>query len=605
MAKVKRLSNNEQIRAVLSDVKTEIKDGVFIFTNKMPLNEFAKKIGVNANDLIKKFFLKGQLFTINHILDEEQIAELCMDYGLDFKKEVNVDAGNFLNEIVFNDDEKLLSKRPPVVTVMGHVDHGKTTLIDYIRETKVALSESSGITQHTGAYQAEHKGAKITFIDTPGHEAFSEMRSRGAKITDVIILVVAADDGVMPQTKEAIKHAQSSNVPVVVFVNKMDKPNKNVEKIMRELSENDLILEEYGGDVPVVKGSAKTGEGIDQLLEQILLMTDIMELKANFNREPFGTVIESKIDKGLGTSATLIIENGRIEKGDFIVAGSSYGRVKMLIDPSTMKPISEATPGMPVIISGLNNPPLAGERFICISDEKLAKKLAQEKAAIDKSQTLFNKTMNLVANDNGKKVINIIIRSDVQGTAEALESQLKDMQNDDAMVKIISAQAGQVSNNDLLLAHTSNALIIVFNNKPSSTIKQSAKQQGVKLSYHTVIYDAIDVVEKLLDAERTVIYEEKKIGQARVVKLFRYSKLGVIAGSIMDEGLVKLGCKVKVVRNRKIVHEGIIETLQREKNEVKEVNNGKDFGTHIRKYDDIKVDDILEFYEDVAVPFKS
>lgn len=604
MSKIKRLSNTEEVKAQLSNTKTEIKEGVFIFTNKMPLGEFAAKIKINPNELIKYFLLKGKMYTINQVIEEEEIAEVCVEKGLDFKKEENVDAGNFLNAVKFEDDEKLLTKRPPVITIMGHVDHGKTTLIDYIRKTKVALTESSGITQHTGAYQAEHKNNKITFIDTPGHEAFSEMRSRGAKITDLIVLVVAADDGVMPQTKEAINLAKETNAPLIVFVNKMDKPTKNLERIKLELSSNDLVIEEFGGDTAVVYGSAKTGQGIEELLEQIILTTDIMDLKANPNRYPVGTVIESKIDRGVGTVATLIVETGTLMKGDFIVAGSSYGRVKALISSSNGQLIEKATPGMPVIVTGLNIPPLAGDRFIGFEDEKFAKKLAQEKAQIDKNRELFNKSSNLTAVDDSRKFINIIIRSDVQGTAEALKTSIDGMSNDDAVVKVIAAQAGEVSNNDLLLAQASNALIINFNNKPSANIKQMAKQNKIKLAYYNVVFKAMEDIQALLDAERSVVYEDRKIGSAIVIKLFKYSKVGTIAGCMVEEGLVKANAKVKVIRKKKVVHEGVIETLKRELNDVKEVEVGKDFGTHIRKFNDVLVDDILEFYESVAVPFK-
>ncbi|VEU78326.1 translation initiation factor IF-2 [Mycoplasmopsis columbinasalis] len=605
MSKIKRLSNTEAVKAQLSNTKTEVKNGVFIFTNKMPLGEFANKIKLSANELIKYFMLKRKMYQINHVLEEEEIAEVCMEHGLDFRKEQNVDAGNFLNEVKFEDDPKLLTKRPPVVTVMGHVDHGKTTLVDYIRKTKVAQSESSGITQHTGAYQASHQNNKITFIDTPGHEAFSQMRSRGAKITDLIILVVAADDGVMPQTKEAIQLALDLNVPVVVFVNKMDKPNKNIDKIKNELLAAGLVTEEYGGNVPMIYGSAKLGDGVDSLLEQILLSTDILELKANKNRYPYGTVVESKIDRGVGATATLLIESGTLYRGDFIVAGSAYGRVKNLISSSTGQAIEEATPGMPVVITGLNVAPFAGERFIAFEDEKFAKKLAQEKAQIDKNKLLFNKSSQPQNGDETRKIINIIIRSDVQGTAEALREALHDMHNDEAVIHVLSAQAGEVSNNDLLIAQTSNALVINFNQKPSVNIKQSAKQLKVKLAYYNVLFKATEDMQALLDAQRTVVYEEKKIGTAVVIKLFKYSKVGIIAGCMMEDGVVKAHSKVKVLRRKKIVHDGVIDSLRRELNDVKEVETGKDFGTHIHKFDGVQLDDILEFYEDVPVPFKS
>lgn len=595
----KRISNVNEVRNQLFDVKTEVKNGVFIFTNTMPIGEFAKKINLAPTEIIKNFLLKGKMYQINHVLTEEEIAEICMEHNLDFKKEKNVDASNFLNMVQFEDDPKSLGRRAPVITVMGHVDHGKTTLIDFIRKTRVADTESSGITQHTGAYQIEHKNRKITFIDTPGHEAFSQMRTRGAKITDIIILVVAADDGVMPQTKEAIQLSKLAKVPLIVFVNKIDKPNKDVEKVKRELAENDVIVEDYGGDVQIVYGSAKTGEGVDKLFEAILLLTDLLDLKANANRYPVGTVIESKIDKGVGVVSSLIIENGTLVKGDFLVAGSSYGRIRSLTD-ALGKSMEEATPGTPVVVTGLNNSPLAGDRFIGFEDEKFAKKLAEEKAEIDKNRILNDRNTSNT-NEEGKKIFNVIIRSDVQGTSEAIRSKLDNMSNNEAMIKVIGAQVGQVTNSDLLLAQASDAMIITFNIKASSGVKQSAKQAGIKLINYDVIYKIIEDMQALLDGEKAVVYEEKKIGSSHIMKVFFYSKVGSIAGCMMDEGVVKAGCKVKVFRGKKMIHAGVLDSLKREINDAKEVEKGKDFGCHIKKFDDIKEDDILEFFEDVPV----
>lgn len=599
MPRKNRISNVDEVKNQLSDIKTEVKNGVFIFTNKMPLGEFAQKIGMNANDLIKRFLMKGKLYQINYVLDEEEIAEVCMERGLDFRKEQNIDAANFLHAVKFEDDEKSLVKKPPIITVMGHVDHGKTTLIDFIRKTKVVETESSGITQHTGAYQVVYKGNKITFIDTPGHEAFTEMRSRGAKITDIIILVVAADDGVMPQTREAIDHAKAADVPIVVFVNKIDKPNKDLERIKRELAECNVIVEEYGGDVQMVTGSALKGQGIEDLFEAISLLAQLLDLKANRSRYPVGTVIESKIDKGVGVVSTLIVENGSLYKGDFIVAGSSYGRVRSLKD-ATGKQMEHAHPGTPVVVTGLNNSPLAGDRFIGFQDEKFAKKLAEEKAQIDKNRALYDKSQTSEI-EIGKKVFNVIIRSDVQGTAEAIKGKIDGMCNDEAMIKVIGAQAGQITNADLLLAQASDARIITFNVKPSAAIKQSAKQSGITIVNYSVIYKIIEDMEAHLKGQKAVVYEEKKIGSAHIIKVFFYSKVGAIAGCMMDEGVVKANCKVKVFRGRKMIHDGVIETLKRELNDAKEVEKGKDFGTHIKKFDDIKEDDILEFFEDVPV----
>ncbi|MBT1387277.1 translation initiation factor IF-2 [Mycoplasma bovis] len=599
MAKKNRLSNTSVVKEQLSDIKTEVVDGTFIFTNRMPLGEFAEKIKVNANDLIKRFLLRGKFYQINHILEEEEIAEICLEKGLDFKKEENIDAGNFLNEVKFNDDKSLLVKRPPIITVMGHVDHGKTSLIDYIRKTNVVSTESSGITQHTGAYQISYKGDKITFIDTPGHEAFSKMRSRGAKVTDIIILVVAADDGVMPQTKEAIMHAKSANVPLIVFVNKMDKPQKNLDKLKRELMENDVLIEEFWGDTQIVYGSALKGQGIEELFSAILLLADLLDLKANPSRYPVGTVIESKVDKGVGVVTTIIVENGTLYKGDFIVAGSCYGKVRTMKSPGGAF-VDEVLPGTPVKIAGLNNSPLAGDRFIGFEDEKYAKKLALDKAQIDKSQTLYEKNQfNNV--ELGKKVFNVIIRSDVQGTAEAIKNKLSAMENEEATIRVIGAQVGQVSSSDLLLAQASNAIIIAFNVKVSPNIKQTAKQSNIKIMSYDVIYKIVEDMQSILDGEKPIVYEERKIGSAHCVKLFFYSKVGTIAGCMQDEGVVKLGCKVQIFRNKKMIHEGIVETLRRETNDLKVVEKGKDFGTHIKKFNDIKEDDVLVFFEEVPV----
>ncbi|MCS4536637.1 MULTISPECIES: translation initiation factor IF-2 [unclassified Mycoplasma] len=599
MSKKNRITNQQDVQSQLNNIKTEVKDGVFIFTSTMPLGEFANKVGVNPNDLIKKFMMKGKMYQINHILEEEEIAELCLELNLDFKKEQSVDASNFLNTVEFIDDEKSLTKRPPVITIMGHVDHGKTSLLDYIRKSKVVETESSGITQHVGAYQVINDKGTITFIDTPGHEVFTEMRSRGAQVTDIVILVVAADDGVMPQTKEAIQHTRAANAPMIVFVNKMDKQTKDIEKVKRELAENDVIVEEYGGDVPIVYGSAKTGEGVDELLDNIITFSDLMDLKANKNRYPSGFVLESRADKGVGVVATLIIDNGTLYKGDYMVAGSTYGRIKSLKNTNG-KLIEFATPGMPVVVSGLNTSPQAGERFISFEDEKFAKKIAIEKQQMDKRTDLFNRAQ-AASDEDGKKILNIIIRSDVQGTSEALKSKLDGMSNDEAIIRVIGAQTGEVSNSDLLLAQTSDALIITFRIKASSNIKQSAKQAGVKIAYYDVVFKVIEDMQTWLDGEKAVVYEEKKIGSGHVIKTFFYSKVGTIAGTMLDEGVVKANSKVKVFRGKKLIHEGVIETLRRDINDVKEVEKGKDFGMKIRKFNDIKEDDVVEFFEDVAV----
>ncbi|WP_416321829.1 translation initiation factor IF-2 [Mycoplasmopsis felis] len=594
-----RISNVQEIKEQLQTTKTEVKNGVFIFTSKMSIADFSKSTNISANDIIKKFFLLGKMYNVNHILSEEEIAELCIENGLDFQKETNVDGSNFLDEVNFEDKPEDLITRNPIIAVMGHVDHGKTTLIDKIRKSNIVASESSGITQHTGAYEIAHKKSHITFLDTPGHEAFTKMRARGAKVTDIIILVVAADDGVMPQTKEAIQHAKAANVPIIVFVNKMDKPNKDLDRLKGELAENEVVISEYGGDVQIVYGSAINGEGLTELFDEITLLAEVMDLKANPKRYPIGTVIESRIDKGAGAVSTIVIENGTLYKGDFIVAGSRYGRIRSLTD-SQGNPLEKVLPGQPGIITGLNYAPDAGDKFIGFSDEKFAKKLANEKAFADKMNLLHDKSVAM-QNTDGKKVINVIIKSDVHGTSEAIKGQINSMENEEAIVKVIAASAGYVNGNDLLLAQASNAIIFVFNLKTPSNMKQNAAAQNISLIEHNVIYKIIEDCQTLLDGQKAPVYEERKIGEAHILKVFFYSKVGKIAGCLQDSGVVKEKCKVKVYRKSKLIHEGVLESLKRELNDAKEVVKGKDFGTHIKNFNDIELDDVLEFYEDVRI----
>lgn len=594
-----RISNVKEIKEQLQTTKTEVKNGVFIFTSKMSIADFSKSTNISANDIIKKFFLLGKMYNVNHILSEEEIAELCIENGLDFQKETNVDGSNFLDEVNFEDKPEDLITRNPIIAVMGHVDHGKTTLIDKIRKSNIVASESSGITQHTGAYEIAHKKSHITFLDTPGHEAFTKMRARGAKVTDIIILVVAADDGVMPQTKEAIQHAKAANVPIIVFVNKMDKPNKDLDRLKGELAENEVVISEYGGDVQIVYGSAINGEGLTELFDEITLLAEVMDLKANPKRYPIGTVIESRVDKGAGAVSTIVIENGTLYKGDFIVAGSRYGRIRSLTD-SQGNPLEKVLPGQPGIITGLNYAPDAGDKFIGFSDEKFAKKLANEKAFADKMNLLHDKSVAM-QNTDGKKVINVIIKSDVHGTSEAIKGQINSMENEEAIVKVIAASTGYVNGNDLLLAQASNAIIFVFNLKTPSNMKQNAAAQNISLIEHNVIYKIIEDCQTLLDGQKAPVYEERKIGEAHILKVFFYSKVGKIAGCLQDSGVVKEKCKVKVYRKSKLIHEGVLESLKRELNDAKEVVKGKDFGTHIKNFNDIELDDVLEFYEDVRI----
>lgn len=593
----KRLTNVENIKKQLEINETKLKNGIFIFHGPLTISEFANKINKNAADLLTLYFKKGIIKNINTSLSEEEIAELCFEYNLDFKKEDSVNANNLLDKLEIIDDPADLVVRPPIVTIMGHVDHGKTTLIDQIRKSNVLKTEFGGITQHTGAYQITYSNRKITFLDTPGHEAFTEMRSRGAKITDIVVIVVAADDGVKPQTIEAIDHAKAANVPIIVFVNKIDKPSIDLEKIKSQLSEIDIVCEEWGGDVQFVYGSALTNKNIDQLLEAIFLQADMLDLKVNLNREPIGTIIESRIDKGRGVVATVIVQNGTLLPRDFIIAGGQYGNIRSL---ETIEGVSikKALPGMPCVITGLNKPPLSGEKFIVISDEKYAKKIATEKSYLDKQKELNEK--NTYSSIDGIKNINIIIKTDVQGTAEAIKNSVLKIKNDEARVNVIRATAGEINKADVILAEASNARIYAFNvSNVLNEVKSIAEQKHIKIIKHNIIYKIIEELTALVKTLKEPVYESKLIGEANVIQLFFYSKVGTIAGCMMTNGQVKEFSKVEVWRKNKLIFEGIISSLKIGKNDVKVVEKGHDFGTHIKDFDKIEVDDILKFYEDV------
>ena len=597
--KSKRISNDDEIKNQLVDIKVELKDGVFIFTGPMSVNEFAKRINKSTNEILTNLFKKGIMYTLNSILSEEEIAEICFEYGFDFKKEIELNESNFMDHFEINDDQKDLVPRPPIITIMGHVDHGKTTLIDKIRKSNITSTEAGGITQHTGAYQVNHKKRLITFLDTPGHEAFTAMRLNGAKVTDIVILVVAADDGVMPQTVEAIDHAKAAKVPIIVFINKMDKPNADPEKVKGDLSKHDILAEDWGGDTTFIYGSALTGQGIEDLFEAIILQADILNLRANKNRSPIGTVIEANILTGKGTIATLMITNGTIYKRDFIVAGSNFGRIKTLLSIEG-KEIESAGPGTPVIITGLNYLPKSGDKFLGFEDEKFAKKLANKKAFSDKQNELINKNINL-NNTGDKKVVNLIIKSDVQGTAEAIKYSLSKLSNKDVIINIVRYSSGSITNSDILLAKASNAIIFAFNLKVDASIRNQAAQEKIIIKTSSIIYEIIEEVENIIKSYGEPEYEEIKVGEAVIQKIFFYSKVGNIAGCLTTSGVIKINTKMKLIRNNKVIHEGILETLQHGKDTIKKIEKGKEFGTHIKDFNDIKEGDIIETYENVLI----
>ena len=593
----KRQSNVGNIKKHLATAETKLVNGVFVFHGPLTISDFSKKINVNAASILTIFFKKGVMKNINSSLNEEEIAELCLEFNLDFKKEDVVDAQNILDKLEIIDDPNDLVSRPPIVTIMGHVDHGKTTLIDQIRKSNVLDTEFGGITQHTGAYQAKFKDRRITFLDTPGHQAFTEMRSRGAKVTDIVIIVVAADDGVKPQTIEAIDHAKAANVPIIVFVNKIDKPNVDLEKVKSQLSEHNIVCEEWGGDIQFVYGSAIKNKNIDQLLEAIFIQADLLDLKANLNRDPIGTIIESKLDRGKGVVSTVIVQNGTLYPRDFIVAGGQYGNIRSLTTVEG-KPLDKAFPGMPCIITGLNKNPLAGDKFIVLSDEKFAKKMAEEKQYLDKQKELSEKNSIIVK--DGIKTINIIIKTDVQGTAEAIKNSISKIKNDEVIINVIRSGAGEINKADIILAEASNARIYAFNNEGlNSDVKKMAESKNVKIIKHNIIYKIIEELSLLIKTLKEPVYEEKLIGEAIVIQLFYYSKVGTIAGCKQLQGICKEFSKVEVYRKNKMIFKGTINSLKREKNDVKIVEKGFDFGTHIKDFDKIEVDDELKFYEDV------
>ncbi|MCK5945842.1 MAG: translation initiation factor IF-2, partial [Mycoplasmataceae bacterium] len=490
-----RKTSESQILEQMKIVDVELKDGVFVYTGPLSIAEFCKTANLKLNEVVGYFFKKGEMFNANHTLTEDQLVELCLEYEFDFQKESEVNASNFMDEVEISDHDDDLIERSPIITIMGHVDHGKTTLIDKIRNANVAGSEAGGITQHTGAYQIERKGKKITFLDTPGHEAFTSMRSRGAQLTDIVILVVAADDGIMPQTKEAIDHAKAAKVPVIVFVNKMDKPGADLERVKGDLSKYDIVAEDWGGDHQILSGSALKGEGIEKLFDAIFMEAEMLELKANPNRQALGIVVESRLDKGMGSTSTVIVTNGTLLKKDFIVAGSNYGRIRTLRDTDG-KDINEVMPGSPAVITGLNQVPNPGDKFYGFVNEKLAKELASEKAFEDKQKSLKQKAAIQI--EDGVKVMNIIIKSDVQGTAEAVKHTLAAIENEETKVNIVRASVGLISKNDILLAQASNAIIFSFNIKPKGDVSAFAKQEKVEIKTYSIIYKMIEEVERML-----------------------------------------------------------------------------------------------------------
>jgi len=580
---------------------TENNSNKIVFSGSLKVSELAKKLGKEPSELIKKLFLLGIMATINQDLDKDTIELLASDYGVEVEEEVIVDDSDFESFIDEEDDESLLSERPPVVTIMGHVDHGKTTLLDYIRKSKVTAGEAGGITQHIGAYQVEIEGKKITFLDTPGHAAFTTMRARGAQVTDITIIVVAADDGVMPQTVEAINHAKAAEVPIIIAVNKMDKEAANPDRVMQELTEYGLVSEAWGGDTIFVPISALNGEGVDQLLEMILLVSEVEEYKANDTRKAVGTVIEAELDKGKGSVATLLVQNGTLKVGDPIVVGTSFGRVRAMVNDLGRR-IKEAGPSTPVEITGLNEVPQAGDRFMVFADEKRARQVGEARASKavleqrSESSKLSLEDLFAQIQEGNVKEINLIVKADVQGSVEAMAASLQKIEVEGVKVKIIHTGAGAITESDVILASASNAIIIGFNVRPDVNAKRTADLENVDIRLHRIIYKAIEEIEAAMKGMLDPEFEEKVIGQAEVRQVFKVSKVGTIAGCYVIDGKITRDSGVRLIRNGIVVFEGQLDTLKRFKDDVKEVATNYECGITIEKYNDIKEGDIIEAY---------
>ncbi len=578
----------------------QLDESIVLYKEGMTVGEFATALATSVGEVIKKLMSLGMMMNLNQVIDFDTAAIISSDFGRELKREETTDEVNF-EELELQDSEEELVKRPPVVTIMGHVDHGKTTLLDTIRKTNVVSGEAGGITQAIGAYQITYQGNKITFIDTPGHAAFTEMRARGASVTDIVIIIVAADDGVMPQTKEAIDHAKAAGVPIIVAVNKMDKPDANPERVLTEMAESGIIPEEWGGDTMFVNISAKTGMGISDLLERILLISDLEELKANPNRYASGTVIESKMDKNLGVVSTLLIQNGTLRLGDAIVVGTCAGKVRTLKNDLNESLVS-AEPSTPVTITGLSESPSAGDKFMVFENEKKAKSIASERALKLKNNN--NQTQETVSLDDlfnrineGAKEINVILKADVKGSEEAVRNSLLKLDVEGVRINIIRSGIGTVSPTDITLAAASNAIIIGFNIRTDNKTMDFAKERNVDIRLYNIIYKLVEEVEAAMKGKLDPIFEEQILGNAEVRKLFKFSKVGTIAGSMVTNGIIKRDAKARVIRDGVIIYDGAINTVAREKDQVKEVKSGIECGITIENFNDIKPGDIIEAYE--------
>lgn len=596
----KNNNRNQRVSNVPQKENKQAGEKKVVFKNGMNVADLATSMQVANAQVIKKLMMLGVMASINEVLDRDTVELIASDSGYEVVDEVITDTARY-DEFEIIDDEKDLVKRPPIVTVMGHVDHGKTTLLDAIRKARVVQGEAGGITQHIGAYQVKRGDSHITFIDTPGHAAFTQMRIRGAKVTDICILVVAADDGVMPQTIEAIDHIKAAKVPIIVAVNKVDKPTANVDNVMSELSQHGLIPEKWGGDVPFVEISALKKIGLDELLDVIDLMSEINEYKANPKRLAKGSVIEARLDKGRGVVATLIVETGTLRVGDNLVCGNTYGKVRTMQNDIKNR-FDEALPSTPIEITGLNEMPQAGDVFMVFNDERTTRLIAEERQARAKEQELkiVKKTsLDRMLGDieSTYKELNIIIKGDVQGSIEALKGLLEKIDVEGFHVNVVRSTVGAITENDITLAVASQAIMIGFNVRPSANVRQMADQQGVEIRLYNVIYKVQEDIELALKGMLEPVFEEKIIGQAEIREVFKISKVGSIAGGYVTDGIIKRDCLVRVIREGVVIYEGKLASLKRFKDDVKEVRTGYECGFSIENYNDIKVGDIIEASE--------
>ncbi|HHW56591.1 MAG TPA: translation initiation factor IF-2 [Clostridia bacterium] len=600
----KNKKNNK--KAALEKEKEEDQIKIITIPEFLTVKELAEKMKVNPTEIIKKLIAKGIMVTLNQQIDFENASKIAEEYGfLVDKEEVKDELEMLLEETP--DEEKDLQPRPPIVTVMGHVDHGKTSLLDAIRKTNVTMKEMGGITQHIGASVVEINGKKIVFLDTPGHEAFTAMRARGTSITDIVVLVVAADDGVMPQTVEAINHVKAANVPMIVAINKIDLPTANPDRVKTELSELGLVPEEWGGNTICVPVSAKKNIGLDNLLEMILLVAELEDLKANPNKPARGTVIEAKLEKGKGSVATVIVQNGTLQIGDAILAGTTYGKVRAMFDDRGKK-IKKAGPSMPVEVLGFSEVPEAGDKFIVVEDDKKARELAEKRKEIQKELEFKRKQKVSLENlfkqiqEGSVKDLNIIIKADVQGSVEALKKSLEDLNNEEVRIKVIHGAVGAITETDVMLASASNAIIIGFNVRPETNAKSLAEKEKVEIKLYRIIYEAIEDIKAAMKGLLEPKYQEVELGKAEVRAVFRVPGVGNVAGCYVLNGKILRNASIRVVRDGIVVYEGKIASLKRFKDDVREVQQGFECGIGIEKYNDIKEGDIIEAYQMEEIP---